>query len=85
MTEFEKKTIEQNEKMLKNQETIIEMLYLSPFLPMGGAAKFVAFAEPYYKHHNMPLEPLHQLLEESEEPHEKQHREREFSPIGVQS
>jgi len=79
MTEFEKKIIEQNEKMIKNQETIIEILHFSPFMVFNAnTTNYVAFAEPYYKHHNMPLEPLYQHLKEQEELHEKH----ECEPIG---
>jgi len=86
MTEFEKKLIEQNEKILKNQETIIEMLFLSPSLASDNNETIYAFLEPYYKHHNMPLEPLRQLLKEKEEPREKQQCEPEvqsdYQPLG---
>lgn len=87
MTEFEKKIIEQNEQILKNQETLIEMLHHSVHASGFSchATSLYAFLMPYYKHHNMPTEHLEKLLEDEEEPHEKQSYEQEFQPIGSQS
>ena len=85
MTEFEKKIIEQNEQMIKNQETLMEMFSHLPNASMCPSALY-AFLKPYYKHHNMPLEPLEKLLKDEEEPHEKQQSLQEvqsdFVPLG---
>jgi len=80
MTEFEKKIIEQNEQILKNQETLIEMLVISPNAVWGDSS-FYVFLKPYYKHHNMPLEPLEKRLKELEELHEKQESELKAHPV----
>ena len=78
--------IAQNERILANQETIIEMLRIAPYIVFGATDRIIygAFLEPYYKHHNKPLSELHQLLEEMEEPLQKQPDEREFRTIGSQ-
>ena len=66
----------QNNKLLN---IIADMLSLTP--PTGSGAKvYYAYLEPYYKLHNMPLEPLEKLAEELEELHEKP-----LSSQGVQS
>ena len=64
MTEFEKKIIEQNEQILKNQETLIEMVHNSIYASgLNFIPRFAyAFHKPYYMHHNMPLEHLEKLL-----------------------
>ena len=89
MTEFEKKIIEQNEQILKNQETLIEMVHNSIYASgLNFIPRFAyAFHKPYYMHHNMPLEHLEKLLKDEEEPREEQQSEQEvqsdFVPIGV--
>jgi len=60
------------EQILKNQETIIEMLRVVPFVSALDPVTYGAFLEPYYKHHNKPLSELHQYLRELEEPLQKQ-------------
>ncbi len=78
--------IAQNDRILANQETIIEMLRIAPHVVFGATDSIIygAFLEPYYKHHNKPLSELHQLLKEREEPPQKQPDKREFRTIGPQ-
>ena len=76
--------IAQNERILDNQETIIEMLRVAPYMTFGATDKTIlgAFLEPYYKHHNKPLSDLHQLLEDMEEPQQTQPDEPQVQTIG---
>ena len=88
MTKFEKKVLAQNKQILKNQETLIEMLHVSPYVSgFSYVDEFRdAFLEHYYKHHGTSLSEMQKLQEEQGEPHEKQSCEQEvqpeYSPIG---
>ena len=84
---IEEKIVAQNEQILKNQDTIIEMLRYAPHIGISTEkSTWYYFLKPYYMHHNIPLEPLVELLEDEEEPHEKQQCEQEaqfdYVPIG---